>query len=61
MSRLIILKKWMRKRSVWETLVDDLIILSRFDAGQAEIGTEEIDLIRFVNNLIETYRYKYGE
>ena len=42
-------------------LVDDLIILSRFDAGQAEIGTEEIDLIRFANNLIETYRYKYGD
>ncbi|HML21125.1 MAG TPA: HAMP domain-containing sensor histidine kinase [Aggregatilinea sp.] len=34
-------------------LVDDLVLLSRFDAQRAEIGQEEIDLARFAHSLIQ--------
>jgi len=42
-------------------LIEDLILLSRFDAGRAEIGSEKIDLVRFAVTTIDTYRHKLGE
>jgi signal transduction histidine kinase len=36
------------------SLVEDLILLSRFDAGRAPLGNERIDLLRFVTNLQRT-------
>ena len=35
-------------------LVDDLVLLSRFDARRAEIGQEQIDLTRFAHSLIQS-------
>ncbi len=32
-------------------LIDDLTLLSRFDAGRAELGATEIDLVRFASSL----------
>jgi signal transduction histidine kinase len=32
-------------------LVEDLTLLSRFDAGRAELGQEQIDMLRFATNL----------
>ena len=34
-------------------LVEDLTILSRFDAGRAEIGDSEIDMLRFATNMVQ--------
>ncbi len=34
-------------------LIEDLGLLSRFDAGRAELGDTEIDLARFLNNLYQ--------
>jgi len=36
-------------------LVQDLTLLSRFDAGQAKLGQEEIDFVRLSNNLNQQY------
>ncbi len=35
-------------------LVEDLTLLSRFDAGRAELGGSEIDLVRFANSQIQS-------
>ena len=35
-------------------LIEDLILLSRFDAGRAELGSEQIDLARFAQSLVQT-------
>jgi signal transduction histidine kinase len=35
-------------------LVEDLIVLSRFDAGRAQLGTERVDLVRFAHSLHRT-------
>lgn len=35
-------------------LVEDLTLLSRFDAGRAELGGSEIDLVRFAHSLIQS-------
>jgi len=35
-------------------LVDDLVLLSRFDAGRAETGHEHIDMVRFAHSLHRT-------
>jgi signal transduction histidine kinase len=36
-------------------LIEDLILLSRFDAGRAELGKERIDLDRFAHNLYQSF------
>jgi signal transduction histidine kinase len=36
-------------------LIQDLTLLSRFDAGQAKLGQEEIDFVRLANNLSQLY------
>jgi signal transduction histidine kinase len=36
-------------------LVEDLILLSRFDAGRAELGKERIDLTRFAHSLHQSF------
>lgn len=38
-------------------LVEDLALLSRFDAGRAELGDTEIDLGRFVNSLVQQLQH----
>jgi signal transduction histidine kinase len=35
-------------------LIEDLILLSRFDAGRAELGSEQIDLARFAQSLLQS-------
>jgi signal transduction histidine kinase len=37
-------------------LVDDLIMLSRIEAGRAELGSEQIDLARFARSLIREFQ-----
>lgn len=37
------------------SLIDDLILLSRFDAGRAQVGTDHIDFLRFAENLHRSF------
>lgn len=37
------------------SLIDDLILLSRFDAGRAGTGADHIDFLRFAENLSRTF------
>ncbi|MCL4251660.1 MAG: HAMP domain-containing protein [Anaerolineae bacterium] len=39
------------------TLIEDLTLLSRFDAGRAELGSNEIDLARFAASLNQQMRH----
>jgi signal transduction histidine kinase len=42
-------------------LIEDLILLSRFDAGRAEIGSDAVDLRRFAENQIAVYQHQYPD
>lgn len=42
-------------------LIEDLIILSRFDAGRAEVGKEQIDFLSFAETLIYQFKTKTTE
>lgn len=42
-------------------LVEDLILLSRFDAGRAELGKERIDLSRFAHSLYQSFAAQAAE
>jgi two-component system OmpR family sensor kinase len=42
-------------------LVNDLVLLSRLDAGRAEIGTEQIDPVRFAHSLQQTMATQAGD
>ena len=42
-------------------LIDDLILLSRFDAGRAELGKECIDLDRFAHSLHQSFAAQAAE
>lgn len=42
-------------------LVQDLTLLSRFDAGRADLGKEEIDFVRLANNLSQPYAQQARE
>jgi signal transduction histidine kinase len=42
-------------------LVDDLVLLSRFDAGRAEIGQEQIDPVRFAHSLYQAMLNQAGD
>lgn len=42
-------------------LIEDLIILSRFDAGRAEVGEEQIDFLSFAENMIYQFQAKTTE
>lgn len=43
------------------TLVEDLTLLSRFDAGRAELGQSEIDFGRFAAGLVQQMQRSAGE
>lgn len=43
------------------TLIEDLTLLSRFDAKRAELGQSEIDMTRFAQNLIRTLQRQASE
>jgi signal transduction histidine kinase len=38
------------------SLLEDLTLLSRFDAGRAELGDSEIDIVRLATNLIQQHQ-----
>jgi two-component system sensor histidine kinase BaeS len=42
-------------------LIEDLILLSRFDAGRAELGEERIDLDRFAHSLYQSFAAQAAE
>ncbi len=42
-------------------LIEDLILLSRFDAGRAELGQERIDLGRFAHSMAQSFAVQAGE
>jgi signal transduction histidine kinase len=42
-------------------LIEDLILLSRFDAGRAELGQERIDLNRFAHSLYQSFAAQAAE
>jgi signal transduction histidine kinase len=42
-------------------LAEDLILLSRFDAGRAELGEERIDLDRFAHNMYQSFAAQAAE